>query len=225
VIKRSFNLAPVDGKNLSSYLSAAQSIEFSTENGLTAYAFYYPPRNEDFQAPEGELPPLIVKVHGGPNNQTFSTLDLSVQYWTSRGFALVDVNYGGSTGFGREYRQRLRGNWGVVDHQDSVNAARHLVSQQLVDKNRLALTGMSAGGYATICGVTFYDDFKAGSAHFGVSDMESMAQLFHKFQSKFLQTMIAPFPEGRAVYKERSAINFVDKINCPLFCSMVASTA
>ncbi|MBX9692048.1 MAG: prolyl oligopeptidase family serine peptidase, partial [Cyanobacteria bacterium] len=128
----------------------------------------------------------------------------------------VDVNYGGSTGFGRDYRQRLRNNWGVVDNQDAVNAARHLVKKGLADPKRLIITGMSAGGYATICGVTFYDDFACGSAQFGVSDMEKMAQLFHKFQSRFLQTMIAPYPERADVYRSRSAVNYIDQIKCPL---------
>lgn len=220
VIKRSFDLNAVpglDGASFNAYFSKPEAIEFPTENGLKAHAFYYPPKNAKYDAPAGELPPLMVRVHGGPNNQFFNTLDLSTQYWTSRGFAIVDVNYGGSTGFGRAFRQRLRNNWGVVDNQDSVNAARYLVKKGLVDPKRLCITGMSAGGYATICGVTFYDDFSAGSAHFGVSDMEAMAQLFHKFQSRFLQTMIAPFPEQKEVYRRRSAINYVEQINCPLF--------
>jgi len=217
-LRQSFDLSG-SGEDFSGCLSYAQPIEFPTENGLNAHAFFYPAKNDEYAAPATALPPLIVRIHGGPNNQHFNTLDLSIQYWTSRGFALVDVNYGGSTGFGREYRQRLRGNWGVVDNQDAVNAARYLANKGLVDPSRMIITGLSAGGYATICGVTFYDDFACGSAQFGVSDMESMAQLFHKFQSNFLQTMIAPFPEQREVYKRRSAINFVEQINCPILLS------
>lgn len=215
-IKRSYILDSSTGTKVNGCISIAESIEFPTENGRTAFAFYYPPNNSKHQAPDSELPPLIVRIHGGPNNQHFNTLDLSIQYWTSRGFALVDVNYGGSTGFGRDYRQRLRNNWGVVDNQDAVNAARHLVKKGLADPKRLIITGMSAGGYATICGVTFYDDFACGSAQFGVSDMEKMAQLFHKFQSRFLQTMIAPYPERADVYRSRSAVNYIDQIKCPL---------
>ena len=215
-IRRCYQFSGTLADSVNGCLSFAKAIEYPTENGVTAHAFYYAPANAGFQGPEKELPPLIVRIHGGPNNQHFNTLDLSIQYWTSRGFAFVDVNYGGSTGFGRAYRQRLRNNWGVVDNQDAVNAARHLVKQGMVDPDRLVITGMSAGGYATICGVTFYDDFACGSAQFGVSDMEKMAQLFHKFQSHFLQTMIAPYPERTDVYKSRSAVNYIDKINCPL---------
>lgn len=216
VLKRSFEMKAELAAQLSKYLSTPESIAFPSEGGRIANAFYYPPSNADFCAEEKELPPLIVKIHGGPNNQAFNSLDLTNQYWTSRGFALVDVNYGGSSGYGREYRDRLRMNWGIVDNQDAAAAARYLIERGLVDPKRIAITGMSAGGFATICGVTFHEIFSAGSAHFGIGDMEAMANLFHKFQSRFLRTMIAPFPEKREEYKKRSAINFVEQIKCPL---------
>lgn len=216
VLKRSFELDGQLAKDLPRYLSKPERVEFPSSNGRIAHAFYYPPSNADFAAPEQERPPLIVKIHGGPNNQAFNTLDLTTQYWTSRGFAVIDVNYGGSSGYGREYRDRLRMNWGVVDNQDAASAAQYLIERGDVDPRRIAITGMSAGGYATICSVTFHDIFAAGSAHFGIGDMEAMAGLFHKFQSRFLNSMIAPFPEGRDEYKKRSAINFVEQIKCPI---------
>lgn len=216
VLKRSFELKGDLAPQLNRYLSTPERIEFPSYGGRVAHAFYYPPSNDDFTASQNELPPLIVKIHGGPNNQAFNSLDLSNQYWTSRGFALVDVNYGGSSGYGRAYRDRLRMNWGIVDNQDAASAARYLIERGLVDPKRIAITGMSAGGFATICGVTFHDIFSAGSAHFGIGDMEAMAELFHKFQSHFLRTMIAPFPEQRDEYRKRSAINFAAQIKCPL---------
>lgn len=216
IVKRSFELEPELAKDLPNYLSKPERIEFVSSNGRIAHAFYYPPKNSRFRPNDGELPPLIVKIHGGPNNQAFNSLDLTTQYWTSRGFALVDVNYGGSSGYGREYRDRLRLNWGIVDNQDAANAASYLIQRGDVDAKRIAITGMSAGGYATICGVTFHDVFAAGSAHFGIGDMEAMAGLFHKFQSRFLHTMIAPFPKDREEYRKRSAVNYIEKINCPL---------
>ena len=216
VLKRSFHLKETSSVQIQQHLSNPERIEYPSTNGRIAHAFYYPPTNADFVASPESLPPLIVKVHGGPNNQAFNSLDLTTQYWTSRGFALVDVNYGGSSGFGREYRDRLRLNWGVVDNQDAASAALYLIERRSVDPKRIIITGMSAGGFATICGVTFHDIFAAGSAHFGIGDMEAMAGLFHKFQSRFLNTMIAPFPAEREEYKKRSAINYVERINCPL---------
>ena len=215
-IKKSFQLEGSSADLVQTCFSRPQTIEFPTANGKTSHAFFYPPSNQNYEAPSGEKPPLLVKIHGGPHNQTFNTLDLTIQYWTSRGFALVDVNYGGSSGFGREYRERLKGNWGVVDNQDAANAAQVLVEQGSADAKRLAITGMSARGYATICGVTFHDIFAGGSAHCGISDMEGMANVFHRFQSKFLSSMIGAFPEEKEVYRKRSAINFVEQINCPL---------
>lgn len=198
------------------YLSVPQAIEFPTENGLSAHAIYYPPQNRDFQPPQAEKPPLLVLSHGGPTSATHTTLSLQIQYWTSRGFAVVDVNYGGSTGYGREYRQRLNGQWGVVDVQDCINAARYLVEQGLADDKRLAIRGGSAGGYTTLCALTFYDTFTAGASHFGISDLEAMAQETHKFESRYLETLIGPYPAEKELFVQRSPIHFIDQLNCPL---------
>ncbi|GAB4216446.1 MAG: S9 family peptidase [Roseiflexaceae bacterium] len=198
------------------YLSPPQQIEFPTENGQTAFAIYYAPANRDYRAPEGELPPLLVRSHGGPTGSADAAFNLQVQYWTSRGFAFVDVNYGGSTGYGRAYRQRLNGTWGVVDVDDCVNAARHLVQQGLADANRLAIDGGSAGGYTTLCALTFRDLFKAGASLFGISELEVFINDTHKFESRYLDRLIGPYPERKDLYYERSPINFVDRLNCPM---------
>ncbi|MBD1931137.1 MULTISPECIES: S9 family peptidase [Cyanophyceae] len=198
------------------YLSIAQPIEFPTENGLTAYGFYYPPQNHDFMAPEGELPPLVVKSHGGPTAATSSQLNLRIQYWTSRGFAYLDVNYGGSTGYGRAYHQRLDGLWGVVDVDDCVNGAKYLSEKGLVDENRMAIAGGSAGGYTTLCALTFRDVFKAGASYYGVSDLEALLRDTHKFESRYFDRLIGPYPERQDIYHERSPIHFTDKLSCPI---------
>lgn len=198
------------------YISIAQPIEFPTEHGLTAHAFYYPPKNSDYIAPADELPPLLVESHGGPTGMTYSELDLAIQYWTSRGIAVLDVNYGGSTGYGRRYRQRLEGQWGIVDVDDCVNGARYLVEQKLVDGNRLAITGGSAGGFTTLCALTFRNIFKAGASHYGISDLEALVEDGHKFESHYEFRMIGPYPERRDLYYARSPINFVDGLSCPI---------
>jgi len=198
------------------YLSIAEPIEFPTEHGLTAYAFFYPPKNRNYTAPPGELPPLLVKSHGGPTGMTYSELDLEIQYWTSRGIAVLDVNYGGSTGYGRTYRQRLEGLWGIVDVDDCVNGAHYLVDQGLVDGNRLAITGGSAGGFTTLCALTFRNFFKAGASHYGISDLEALVRDGHKFESHYEHSMIGQYPERRELYYERSPINFVDRLSCPI---------
>lgn len=198
------------------YLSVPQPIEFPTAHGLTAHAIYYPPQNQDFVPPPGEKPPLLVLSHGGPTSATSTTLNLGTQFWTSRGFAVVDVNYGGSTGYGREYRQRLNGQWGIVDVEDCVNAALYLVDQGLADQQRLAIRGGSAGGYTTLCAITFQDIFAAGASHYGISDLEAMTKETHKFESRYLDTLIAPYPDGKEIYMARSPIHFIDQINCAL---------
>lgn len=198
------------------YLSVPRAIEFPTEDGKTAHAFFYPPRNKDYQAPENELPPLLVKSHGGPTSSAATCLSLSIQYWTSRGIAVLDVNYGGSSGYGRAYRDRLKDKWGVVDVDDCVNGARYLVKRGEVDGNRLMITGGSAGGYTTLCALTFRDTFKAGASHFGVSDAEALAAETHKFESRYLDGLFGPYPERRDVYYERSPINFTDQLSCPV---------
>jgi dipeptidyl aminopeptidase/acylaminoacyl peptidase len=198
------------------YLSAPEPIEFPTENGLTAYALFYPPANKDFAAPPGQLPPLVVRSHGGPTAATSAGLNLSYQYFTSRGIAVVDVNYGGSTGYGREYRHRLDGNWGIVDVDDCCNAARFLVKARHADGSRLAIAGGSAGGYTTLCALAFRNVFHAGASYFGVSDAEALAKDTHKFESRYLDRLIGPYPARRDLYVARSPIHFVDRLSCPV---------
>ena len=198
------------------YLSAPRPVEFPTEGGLTAHAFYYPPANRDFTAPEGEKPPLLVKSHGGPTSAASMSLSPAIQYWTSRGIGVLDVNYGGSTGFGREYRDRLKGRWGIVDVDDCVNGALYLVAQGEVDGNRLAIDGGSAGGYTTLAALAFRDVFRAGASHYGVSDLAALAQDTHKFESRYLDSLVGPYPERNDLYQERSPIHHTDGLSCPL---------
>ena len=199
------------------YISRPEPIVFPTEGGLTAHANYYPPTNPDFVAPEGELPPLLVNVHGGPTSAHEAMLDLDIQYWTSRGIAVVDVNYGGSTGYGREYRERLRGEWGVVDTVDCINAARYLVARGDADPARVGVRGGSAGGYTTLNALTRHDFFSAGASLFGLADLETFATGgTHKFESRYLDSLLGPYPERRDVYRERSPIHHVDDLSCPV---------
>jgi dipeptidyl aminopeptidase/acylaminoacyl peptidase len=211
-VLRSSNSLSIDP----SYFSSPQAVEFPTEEGLTAHAFFYPPTNPDFRAPEGELPPLLVESHGGPTSAATPALSLGIQYWTSRGIAVLDVNYGGSTGFGRAYRERLKNKWGIVDVDDCANGARYLVGQGKVDGHRLMITGGSAGGYTTLCALTFRDVFSAGASHYGVSDAEALAKETHKFESRYLDGMIGAYPEDRKIYLERSPINYTDQLSCPV---------
>ena len=198
------------------YISAAQPVEFPTENGKTSYGLFYPPKNKDFQADDSEKPPLLVKSHGGPTASTSGSLSLGIQYWTSRGFAVLDVNYGGSTGYGREYRDRLKGNWGIVDVDDCANGAKFLADKGLVDSDRLAISGGSAGGYTTLCALTFRDDFKAGASHYGICDLEALATDTHKFESRYLDSLIGKYPEQKEIYIQRSPIHFTDKLSCAI---------
>lgn len=198
------------------YLSVPKPIEFPTEGGLSAHAFFYPPHNRGFTAPPGQRPPLLVMSHGGPTGATEAILDLKIQYWTSRGIAVLDVNYGGSTGYGRAYRERLDGRWGIVDVDDCVNGARYLAERGEVDGNRLAITGGSAGGYTTLSALTFRDVFKAGASHFGVSDLEALAKDTHKFESRYLDRLVGPYPGRRDLYVERSPIHHTDRLSLPL---------
>ena len=198
------------------YFSPPQAIEFPTEGGLSAHAFFYPPQNRDYTAPAEDLPPLLVISHGGPTSATSTALDLEIQYWTSRGIAVLDVNYGGSSGYGRAYRQRLNGQWGIVDVDDCVNGALYLAEKGYVDANRLAIRGGSAGGYTTLSALTFRDIFKAGASYYGISDLEAMTSDTHKFESRYLDSLIGPYPEEQARYRERSPIHFTDRLSCPL---------
>jgi dipeptidyl aminopeptidase/acylaminoacyl peptidase len=198
------------------YLSTPQPIEFPTEGGLTAHGLYYPPTNKDYTAPAGELPPLVVLSHGGPTAATATEQDITIQYWTSRGFAIVDVNYGGSTGYGRSYRQRLNDNWGIIDVDDCVNAAKYLVEKDQADPDRLIIRGWSASGYTTLAALAFRDVFKAGASHFGLSELTAFTHDTHKFESRYLDSLIGPYPEKKAVYEQRSPINSVDNIRVPI---------
>ena len=193
------------------YTSIPQEIEIPTTGGREAHAFYYSPQNKDFAAPEGEKPLLLVMSHGGPTGATLPVYDAEIQYFTSRGIAVIDVNYGGSSGYGREYRQRLNGEWGVVDVDDCANGAIFMVERGDVDEQRLMITGGSAGGYTTLCALTFKDVFKAGASHFGIGDLETFAGDTHKFESRYLDNLVGPYPEKIALYRERSAINYLDQ--------------
>lgn len=199
----------------SEQLSAPESIRYPS-GGRTSHAFFYAPRNPGFQAPAGSKPPLIVISHGGPTSMATSTLKLAVQYWCSRGFAVLDVNYGGSSGFGRAYRDALQGQWGIVDVQDCVNGARYLVERGAVDGERLIIRGGSAGGFTTLCALAFYDVFKAGASYYGVSDLQSLDQESHKFESHYSQYLVAPPPESEAIYRQRSPSHHIDKLKRPM---------
>ena len=198
------------------HVSVAEAIHFPTEAGLTAHAFYYPPTNAGHCGPEGERAPLIVIDHGGPTSASGAEFKWSVQYWASRGFAVVDVNYGGSSGHGRAYRERLNGQWGVVDVDDSVNAARFLIARGDVDAERVVIRGGSAGGYTTLCALTFRSFFKAGASHYGIGDLEALAKDTHKFESRYLDKLIGPYPARRALYLERSPVHHTERLNSPM---------
>lgn len=198
------------------YLSVPLPVSYPSANGRTAHAFYYAPANADHAPPAGELPPLIVIGHGGPTGMATSTLKLSTQFWTSRGFAVLDVNYGGSTGFGRAYRNLLKHGWGVVDVEDCVAGARWLASQGAVDPERLLIRGSSAGGLTVLSALAFHDVFKAGASYYGVSDLAGLDADSHKFESHYNQYLIAPPERAEAVYRERSPIHHTDKLRRPM---------
>jgi len=198
------------------YLSPPETIAFPSSVGRTAHGFYYAPRNRDFTGPPGERPPLLVTSHGGPTSQALPALNLPVQYWTSRGLGVLDVNYGGSSGYGTAYRRQLDGNWGVTDVDDCCAGARFLVERGDVDAERLAIRGGSAGGYTTLCALTFRDVFAAGASHYGVSDAEALARDTHKFESRYLDSMIGPYPQRAELYRQRSPLHAVDRLDAPM---------
>ena len=211
IIRRSVDCS-VDPK----YLSHPEALEYPTQHGQTAHAFFYKPQNGEYQAPSEERPPLIVKSHGGPTGSTSTALNLMIQYWTSRGFAILDVNYGGSTGYGRPYRERLNGQWGIVDVDDCVNSVKYLIERGGIDPNRVAITGGSAGGYTTLSALTFRTLFTAGSSYYGVSDLEALVRDTHKFESHYFDRLIGPYPEQKALYRQRSPIHHTDQLSCPM---------
>jgi dipeptidyl aminopeptidase/acylaminoacyl peptidase len=198
------------------YISCPETIVFPTQDGESAHAFYYAPRNKDFRAAPGEKPPLLVISHGGPTSATSSALNLKIQFWTSRGFAVVDVNYRGSTGYGRRYRRLLDGAWGIVDVADCVSAPRFLNDRSCVDGERLVIRGSSAGGFTTLCALVFHETFKAGAVLYGVSDLEALARDTHKFESHYLERLIGPYSQCRELYVERSPIHHAKKLSCPV---------
>jgi dipeptidyl aminopeptidase/acylaminoacyl peptidase len=200
----------------SAYVSRPRAIEFPTSGGATAHAFFYPPVNADFEAPEGERPPLIVQSHGGPTSHATPALDREILFWTSRGVGVVDVNYRGSSGFGRPYREALNGTWGIVDTEDCIAAARYLAAAGEADGERLAIHGGSAGGYSTLCALVFHDEFATGASYYGVADAETLARDTHKFESRYLDRLIGPYPEQAELYRQRSPINFVERLQVPV---------
>ena len=208
--------APGSVKLDAALISIAEPIEFPTAGGLTAHAFYYPPTNPEASAPPGEKPPLVVKVHGGPTSHSKPEFALATQFWTSRGFALLDVNHGGSSGFGRAYRERLNGNWGVVDVGDVVAAVRYLINTGRVDGKRAAIRGGSAGGFTVLAALAFHDVFRAGANYYGVSDLEALARDTHKFEARYLDRLVAPLPQGQATYEARAPIRHLESFKAAL---------
>ena len=198
------------------YVSLPEPVRFETTGGEQAHGFYYPPKNPEASSPAGEKPPLIVIGHGGPTGATTTSLRLPVQFWTTRGFAVLDVNYRGSTGYGRAYREKLRGQWGIVDVEDCVHAARFATAEGLADPQRLIIRGGSAGGYTTLAALTFHDTFKAGASYYGIGELEALARDTHKFESRYLDYLIGPYPERRDLYAARSPLNHADRLSCPV---------
>lgn len=195
-------------------LSEPEVVEFPTEGGKTAFGFYYPPKNKDYEGTD--RPPLIVKNHGGPSACSPAVLSLGTQFWTSRGFGYLDVNYGGSTGYGRDYRERLKGNWGIVDVDDCVNGALYLVREGRVDGDRMSIKGGSAGGYTTLAALCFKDVFKAGVSSYGISDLEALALHTHKLEAHYTDQLIGKYPEEKEKYQARSPISHTEKLSCPI---------
>jgi dipeptidyl aminopeptidase/acylaminoacyl peptidase len=216
VLKRATDILDRTDLHLADYLTRVESVEFPTTGEETAFGLFYPPRNPDYAPGVEEQPPLLVKCHGGPTSAASSTLNLGVQYWTSRGIAVLDVNYRGSTGFGRAYRDRLQLNWGVVDVDDCVAGARFLTAQGRVDGKRCVISGGSAGGYTTLAALTFRDFFQGGASYYGVSDVAALARDTHKFESRYLDWLIGPYPQEEARYRERSPLYHADRLAKPV---------
>ncbi|MGH8259742.1 MAG: prolyl oligopeptidase family serine peptidase, partial [Steroidobacteraceae bacterium] len=222
------------------YLSIAEPIEYPTygahaaagsqpaagaHSTAAAHAFFYPPRNPDVEPLPGEKPPLVVRVHGGPTSHARPDLNLATQFWTTRGFAVLDVNYGGSSGYGRAYRERLNGNWGVVDVADVVAGVKHLVASGLVDAARTAIRGGSAGGFTVLAALAFHDVFRAGADYYGVSDLEALTRDTHKFESRYLDRLVAPLPQGKPIYEARAPIRHLEAFHAPLIVFQGAEDA
>jgi dipeptidyl aminopeptidase/acylaminoacyl peptidase len=198
------------------YISIAEPIAFEGADGLISHGFFYAPKNPGYSAPDDERPPLIVYVHGGPTAHSATPLQLSVQFFTSRGMAVVDLNYGGSTGYGREYRDRLRGRWGEVDVDDSAAVVRYLAARGDVDPTRVEITGGSAGGYTTLLALAIRDEFTSGTSYYGVADLVTFHGETHKFESHYDEYLVGPWPAAKDVYRDRSPVAHADSISRPL---------
>jgi dipeptidyl aminopeptidase/acylaminoacyl peptidase len=198
------------------FVSRPETLAFPTAGGARCHGFFYPPANPRFTAPEGERPPLVVIGHGGPTGATTAALNPAIQFWTTRGFAVLDVNYRGSTGYGRRYRELLDGAWGVADVEDCVRGARYLAQAGRVDPARMAIRGRSAGGYTVLAALAFHDTFAAGASHYGIGELEALARDTHKFESRYLDRLVGPWPEAAALYRERSPVHHVGGLSCPV---------
>jgi dipeptidyl aminopeptidase/acylaminoacyl peptidase len=216
VLKKATDILDRAELHLADYLTKAESVEFPTTDGETAFGLFYPPHNPDYAGPAGERPPLLVKCHGGPTSAASSTLNMGIQFWTSRGIAVLDVNYRGSTGFGRAYRDRLNLAWGLADVDDCVHGARFLAKRGRVDGKRCVISGGSAGGYTTLAALTFRDFFQGGASYYGVSDATALARDTHKFESRYLDWLIGPYPQEEARYRERSPLYHADRLSKPV---------
>jgi len=216
VLKRETDLLDQSELQIANYLSPVKSVEFSTTNGNSAYGLFYPPHNPDYSGPADERPPLLVKCHGGPTASASSMLDFTTQFWTSRGIAVLDINHRGSTGFGRAFRDRLHLNWGIVDVDDCINGAKFLVAEGLVDDKRIVIRGGSAGGYTTLAALVFHDFFHGGASYYGVSDLAALARETHKFESRYLDWLIGPYPQTEERYRERSPLYHADQLSKPV---------
>jgi dipeptidyl aminopeptidase/acylaminoacyl peptidase len=216
VLKKATDILDRTDLHLGDYLTTVESVEFPTTGGETAFGLFYPPRNPDYVPAPEERPPLLVKCHGGPTSAASSKLNLGVHYWTSRGIAVLDVNYRGSTGFGRAYRDRLQLSWGVADVDDCVAGAQFLAAQGRIDGKRCVISGGSAGGYTTLAALTFRDFFQGGASYYGVSDVAALARDTHKFESRYLDWLIGPYPPEEARYRERSPLYHADRLAKPV---------
>jgi dipeptidyl aminopeptidase/acylaminoacyl peptidase len=216
VLKKSTDILDQSDLGISGYITTVKPVEFPTSGGKTAFGLFYPPHNPDYAASATEKPPLLVKCHGGPTSAASSGLSLPIQFWTSRGIAVLDVNYGGSTGFGRDYRERLYGHWGIVDVDDRVNGAKFLAAQGMIDEKRAVISGGSAGGYTTLAALVFKDFFQGGASYYGVSDAAALARDTHKFESRYLDWLIGPYPQKEARYRERSPLYHADRLSRPV---------
>jgi dipeptidyl aminopeptidase/acylaminoacyl peptidase len=216
ILKKATGILECADLRVGDYLTRVETLEFRTTGGTTAFGLFYRPHNPDYTAPANEKPPLVVKSHGGPTAAASSVLSLGIQYWTSRGIAVLDVNYGGSTGFGRTYRERLHRQWGIVDVDDCINGAKFLVARGSVDSDRIVISGGSAGGYTTLAALVFHDFFKGGASYYGISDVAALARDTHKFESRYLDWLIGPYPEEQAVYRQRSPLFHADRLSKPV---------